>query len=620
MLKVSWVQNIVLLVFTCLMYEVVTPVTMFLVMTGIVVVSLNIKTTKLVRNILALGVFVSYWVTYGKIIDPEVGLNFLTSIIVLKIMERETVRDRYMIFFGLLLLISAGSLFERTITYVMFFSVSFLLLIRDFYGDLNQKARLKDLGISMVWVLPLTFLLFFTVPRMLNPIPFQQGGRNEGEVGYTPEVRISEIESLTSNSSPVFQVIVSQRLKQEELYWRGNTLSYTDGWNWNIMVQDRSVPTRVKDLIQAPNEIKQIFRLFNRSDYFFALDVPQSMSINDGHLVLGATKTLPQGRWQWSARYEVLSHFGKYENHENLDKYLSTNLSKKTKTWIQETFKGQSLAELQKELRDYFYKEGFSYSLNPGRSSSFEEFMQTKKIGLCSHYASALAIILRTKNIPSRLVSGFMGGNYNQYADFYLISQNDAHVWVEALDQGNWRKLDPTEWIAPERVRLGGDAFMEGLQNGVFQRTNLTGRFTFIQDFKKWFAQWDFKFYAWLEKMDYHTQEAWLTRFKFKREWLFSIIPILLVIFMGVYTFFLTRRRKKEDPSIYQETWNLFYKKLRKLGIELSFDSINDTTDILRKSDYPKKMEVLSIWEELIQESFGQGRDFKGVQKRIKRL
>src|SRR5690606_22539112 len=153
-----------------------------------------------------------------------------------------------------------------------------------------------------------------------------------------------------------------------------------------------------------------------------------------------------------------------------------------------------------------------SYSLSPGRSQSFSEFME-RKVGLCSHYASAVALILRAKGIPSRLVSGHMGGSYNRFADFYLVSQNDAHVWVEAQSDGKWLRLDPTEWIAPERVRLGGDAFIESVQEGSFITGRLLRGPRFIQDLRMWFGQWDFLFYQWLEDMDYHSQEAFLLKF-----------------------------------------------------------------------------------------------------------
>ena len=174
MLKADWKQNFILLVFSVIMIEILTSATLVFVGVGMLLVFLNIKTTKLIRNILALAVFASYWITYGKIIDPEVGLNFLVSIIVLKILEKETVRDRYMIFFGLLLLISAGSLFERTLTYVFFFSISFLVLIRDFYSYLGQKWRLKDLGLAVLWVLPLTFFPVFLCSKTLKPYPLPE--------------------------------------------------------------------------------------------------------------------------------------------------------------------------------------------------------------------------------------------------------------------------------------------------------------------------------------------------------------------------------------------------------------------------------------------------------------
>jgi hypothetical protein len=103
-------QNLVLLVFAILLMEVLTGVTLAFVGIGVFIVTFNFKTNKIFRNAVSLLVFGSYWIKYGKIIDPEIGLNFLTSIIVLKILEKETVRDRYMIFFGLILLISAGSL------------------------------------------------------------------------------------------------------------------------------------------------------------------------------------------------------------------------------------------------------------------------------------------------------------------------------------------------------------------------------------------------------------------------------------------------------------------------------------------------------------------------------
>ena len=621
MLRTDWKQNIVLLMFAFLMYEILTISTMTFVILGLIAAGFQIKLHRYLRNFLALGVFASYWMTYGKIIDPEVGLNFLTSIIVLKILEKETIRDRYMIFFGLLLLISAGSLFEKTLTYVMFFGLSFLVLIRDFYSYLGQKWRVKDILLAVTWVAPLTFLLFFLVPRLLNPIPFGHNKTAPGEIGYTPDVNISQIDSLAPNQGPVFQVMTNKPLKQQDLYWRGNTLSYNDGWNWMLMPQDNEAPMDLLGVSPSPLEIRQNFRLYNRSDYFFALDVPRVITFNRQVLGLGKLRTLPQKRYQWIQRYEVIGGPGqKLEDPERLDQYLQVPLPKKEKSRIALTFTGVTATEIEQSIRQYFLKEKFSYSLSPGRSLNFQEFMD-KKIGFCSHYASAVALIMRVKGIPTRLVSGYMGGGYNRFADFYLISQNDAHVWLEAWTNGEWKRLDPTEWIAPDRVRLGGEAFIESVQDSRQRGASFLRLPRFLGDLKLWFGQWDFLFYQWLEEMDYHTQDAWLSRLKFKRQWLFSLIPVLMVIFMGLYMWFLKKQNKKKKIHHHQELWDLFFNRLQKQGISLSKVSLSENEMLLKGLQVPKKAFIMSAWSDLVKVSF-QDSDLclKDLRKKIKKI
>jgi hypothetical protein len=618
MLKADWKQNIILLIFSFIMIDVLTTSTILFVIGGIIVSAMGFKTSKLVRNIIAVGVFASYWVTYGKIIDPEVGLNFLTSIIVLKILERETVRDRYMIFFGLILLISAGSLFERTLTYVFFFGFSFLLLVRDFYSYLGQKWKLKDLAIALAWVLPFTFFLFFFVPRLLNPIPFQQGGTGQGEIGYTPDVNISQIDSLAGNNSPVFQAILNQKLNQGELYWRANTLSYNDGWNWTPMSGDIEAPENLLGAGPSKTEIKQTIRLFTRGDYFFVLDVPRVISHGRDILGLGNLRTLPQARYNWVQRYEAISKPRFVINEETPSKhYLQVALPRDLKEKIAEKFKGSDFNEVIQSIRTHYLKERFSYSLSPGKSVSLQDFLD-KKIGLCSHYASATALILRMKGIPSRLVSGFMGGTYNHFADFYLVNQNDAHVWVEAFDKGHWIRLDPTEWIAPDRVRLGGEAFMETVKQGAFGRSSFFRLPKMFQTVKLWFGQWDFHFYQWLEQMDYHSQEAWLTRFNFRREYLFSIIPLTMVVFMLIYSWFLANRKKKDEKSEWHEIWEMFMKRMKKKGFILSEMTVQESDVLIKKSGNES---YLSAWNDLVNGSFGNQNISKSeLRKKIRKL
>jgi hypothetical protein len=72
-------------------------------------------------------------------------------------------------------------------------------------------------------------------------------------------------------------------------------------------------------------------------------------------------------------------------------------------------------------------------------------FLFQRRKGHCEYFASAMAIMLRTVNIPSRIVTGFAGGLYNPISGWYVIRASDAHSWVEAWMPGlGWTTFDPT--------------------------------------------------------------------------------------------------------------------------------------------------------------------------------
>jgi hypothetical protein len=53
--------------------------------------------------------------------------------------------------------------------------------------------------------------------------------------------------------------------------------------------------------------------------------------------------------------------------------------------------------------------------------------------------------MLRVLGIPTRIVTGFRGGEYNNISGSYIIRARDAHSWVEAYIPGaGWTSFDPT--------------------------------------------------------------------------------------------------------------------------------------------------------------------------------
>jgi hypothetical protein len=66
-----------------------------------------------------------------------------------------------------------------------------------------------------------------------------------------------------------------------------------------------------------------------------------------------------------------------------------------------------------------------------------------------------MAIMLRTLNIPSREVNGFLPGEFNDVAGDYIVRASDAHSWVEAYFPGSgWVTFDPTPQAAGEAAGL----------------------------------------------------------------------------------------------------------------------------------------------------------------------
>jgi transglutaminase-like putative cysteine protease len=103
------------------------------------------------------------------------------------------------------------------------------------------------------------------------------------------------------------------------------------------------------------------------------------------------------------------------------------------------------------------------------------DFLFVSKRGHCEFYSTAMALMLRTLNVPTRNVTGFIGGTYNRFARSYAVRQGDAHSWVEVyLDDTGWTRFDPTPPAnaAPQSEITGFLAFVRDFVEATTQRWN----------------------------------------------------------------------------------------------------------------------------------------------------
>jgi transglutaminase-like putative cysteine protease len=92
--------------------------------------------------------------------------------------------------------------------------------------------------------------------------------------------------------------------------------------------------------------------------------------------------------------------------------------------------------------------DNYSYTLDfvgRSRDNPLEDFLFRYHSGQCEYFASSMVLMLRSQGIPARLVTGFLGGEYNPFEGYYIVRGNNAHAWVEAyLPGAGWRIFDPT--------------------------------------------------------------------------------------------------------------------------------------------------------------------------------
>jgi hypothetical protein len=64
--------------------------------------------------------------------------------------------------------------------------------------------------------------------------------------------------------------------------------------------------------------------------------------------------------------------------------------------------------------------------------------------------------MMRAAGIPARIVTGYLGGEWNPVGGYFIVRQSDAHAWTEVwLDATGWTRIDPTAVVAPERLQRG---------------------------------------------------------------------------------------------------------------------------------------------------------------------
>jgi len=339
--------------------------------------------------------------------------------------------------------------------------------------------------IITVGILTLTAGLFFMLPRTADAAFRHLVAKRFYLPGFSNQVTLGEIGEIKSTSRPVMHVRFFDRNVPQNLKWRGGALSEFNGRSWFEPGGDtRFLLVDHGHLLLAHDEQRRRYgrRTSYRvnlngidSDALFFAGIPETIDIKQPMLLAGVNGTLRLGRPPLEGfYYDVYSYLGGGESAPGESEFLGSrdrrrylelprSLDPRIPQLAHEFTQGYDSDARRARAIEQALRRNYGYTLDlPSHevADPLAYFLFERKRGHCEYFASAMAIMLRTQGIPSRLVTGFQSGIWNPLTELYVIRASDAHSWVEAwIAHRGWLTFDPT----PPDPNPGGPSLLTKL-------------------------------------------------------------------------------------------------------------------------------------------------------------
>ena len=422
------------------------------------------------------------WLTYNTAFGLDMGVAFLVLCLVSKLWELYKRRDAYVVLNLSLFVLAALFLMDQgllTTLEVIVGAVIVLLAFIALNDDSNASGdgRLRTLGVLGVGALPLLVVLFLFFPR-LPPLWSVQLSGQQATTGVSDSMSPGDFANLGQSTELAFRVeFADERPPQQQLYWRGLVFSDFDGVTWRPAPQKDQWSSR----LQAPAWIQNAFATVpdesraapvnykvilepTQQNWLFGLDYPfsQQPDINTtSEFTLSKDQPVTQ-----QLRYDVLQFaqmridpvLTEASRRENLA--LPNEGNPQARALAKQLFEqsGSDPVRYIAAIEQWINRTEFRYTLSPPRlnTNRIDEFLFETKAGFCEHYSSSFTFMLRAAGIPARVVAGYQGGEPSRNGNVWEVRQMDAHAWTEVWLEGQgWVRVDPTAFVAPERVEQG---------------------------------------------------------------------------------------------------------------------------------------------------------------------
>ena len=325
----------------------------------------------------------------------------------------------------------------------------------------------------MVMILVGGSLIFFLLPRVSSRYLTAYSPGNDLSTGFSDRVQLGRIGQIQQSSAVVMHIQIDKDLEGAyDLKWRGIALSLFDGKTWSnpfSQVDLRLSGSGGYRLLSGgtPPSVLPVHKIHYRvlmepmgTNVFFLAEKPSVLIGNYTRVTTdagGAVYNLDSDHPV--NRYEAESLLNEPDAGEirlapntvpgNLALYLTLPPLDIRISKLAEDITVSASNNYDKAVAmERYLRTHFGYTLDLGRTlprDPLATFLFERKKGHCEYFASSMAVMLRSLRIPSRIVTGFRGGEFNDLTGQYVVRASNAHSWVEAYFPGyGWISFDPT--------------------------------------------------------------------------------------------------------------------------------------------------------------------------------
>lgn len=527
----------------------------------------------------------------------------------LKLFELNSKRDIHFILLAALVLIASALLnftnlwsgIYLILAVILLFGLFRFLYARSLNNEMLDSAPATGFSPiakkTMLWALlslPLTFLLFFTVPR-IDPIGLLPPIDPHSQIGLSDHLTLDNVSGLQATGKIAFRAEFDQGPPGniDALYWRMMTLEEFDGYRWDAGEPYPLYHKEKADFNQWQKthsaNAAMTYEIMMEPDNKPWLPSLQTPVLLTNNTLILENWTVERKDKEDKKRFRY--RMAQYHNYtpyaslkpEALSPYLSVpnNINPRLSALGEQLIAAHLTPDDRVEaIKKFLSNQAVTYTTSPAplpREDALDSFIYDVKQGYCEHFASTMAFLLRASSVPSRIVIGFAGGEWNPVGEYLIVRQDEAHAWVEYwIENQGWIAFDPTLLASTIISSRPVDQFTDIAEqvNSAANNDDYQSAFT-SSALALNFDALNYQWYRWIVQYDQNSQEDLWQQAK-KWNWytilLITLSGILLawVIYLAIKYLYNTEK----DPLMRQ--WRLFEAFYQKNGIERQ---LNETAE-----------------------------------------